>query len=209
MKETSNISSEEEKKRDKKEMINERYKSQLEINGLQKDKIKYLEMELQRLKDIKANQLPLWDDILFDISTYQVHDDSNCDNFKIYEMNHYHDFYQRLGYTRSEAEKYWKITHRIMTNRGNMSTKEQRDYLMDGNAMPKLINIDKTDMRVTSVEQCTAHFEYAMKHNIATQLQVYNTCYYKKDGSELLAVLSVLYNFTDMASLTKIKFLEE
>lgn len=209
MKETSNISSEEEKKRDKKEMINERYKSQLEINGLQKDKIKYLEMELQRLKDIKANQLPLWDDILFDISTYQVHDDSNCDNFKIYEMNHYHDFYQRLGYTRSEAEKYWKITHRMMTNRGNMSTKEQRDYLMDGNAMPKLINIDKTDMRVTSVEQCTAHFEYAMKHNIATQLQVYNTCYYKKDGSELLAVLSVLYNFTDMASLTKIKFLEE
>jgi hypothetical protein len=184
------------------------------VMKLAEEKINSQEMEIERLNSIiaehnKIKAQPLWDNILFDVSTYQVHDDNWSQNFKIYEMNHYHDFYQRLGYTRSEAEKYWAITHRMMTNRVNMSTKEQWDFYMDGNAMPKLINVDKTDTRLSSVEQVSAHFDYAIKNNIATQLQVYNTCYYKKDGSELLAVLSVLYNFTDMSSETKIKFLDQ
>ena len=37
-------------------MINESYKSQLEINGLQKGKIKFLEMEIKRLKDKKVKE---------------------------------------------------------------------------------------------------------------------------------------------------------
>jgi hypothetical protein len=172
----------------------------------QADKILLLE---KQLVNTPKDGYQLWDNILFDVSTYQVHDDNWSQNFKIYEMNHYHDFYQRLGYTRSEAEKYWKITHRMMTNRIGMSTKDQWDFYMDGKAMPKLINVDKTDVRVTSAEQVSAHFDYAIKHNIATQMQVYNTCYFKKDGSDLHAVLSVLYNFTNMSSETKIKFIEE
>ena len=197
------------KKGDKKEMRNERYESQLEINGLQKDKIKYLEMELQRLKDTKENQLPLWDDISFDVRTYQVFDDTTFTNFKSYDMKHYHDFYQKLGYTSSEAEKYWKITKKMMTNRRDKSTVEQRAFFTDAKAIPQLINFEKTDASVTSVEQVQQHFRYAIRHSITSQLQIYNACYYKKDGSELLAVLSVLYNFTDMSSKSKIKFLEE
>jgi len=161
----------------------------------------------KKLINIPKGSYPLWNDILYDFKTKQQYSDSSCTSFKTYDMENYQDFYQRLGYTRSEAEKYWTINHRMMTNRGNMSTEEQRAFLQDGKAMPMLINFEKTDNKVSSVEACVAHFEYAMKYNIASQLQVYNTCYYRKDGSELLAVLSVLYNFTDMTSTTKIKFI--
>ena len=96
----------------------------------------------------------------------------------------------------------------MMTSRTDQSTKEQRDLFRDGKAVPKLMNFEKTDAGVTSVEQVTAHFDYAVKNNITTQLQVYNACYYKKDGSELLAILSVLYDFINNSSETKIKFLD-
>ena len=176
---------------------------------LQNDKIKYLEMELQQLKKIQINNLPLWDDILFDVKTEQVFDDTTCTNFKSYEMKRYQDFYQKLGYTSSEAEKYWRITQKMMINRRGKSTVEQRAMFSDAKEIPKFINFEKTDASVTSVEQVSAHFDYAIKHNITTQLQIYNACYFRKDGSDLLAVLSVLYNFTDMSSTTKIKFIEE
>ena len=51
--------------------------------------------------------------ILFDVSTYQVHDDNWSQNFKIYKMNHYHDFYQRLGFEETgETDYEGNIEHR-------------------------------------------------------------------------------------------------
>ena len=186
---------------------------------LAEEKINSQEMEIERLNSVINKQkevrqqnkvsMPLWNDILFDVRTYQTFDDSTCTNFKSYEMKHYQDFYQRLGYSQSEAEKYWRITQKMMINRRGKSTKEQRALFTDGKAIPNLINFEKTDASVTSVEQVSAHFDYAIKHNVTTQLQIYNACYFRKDGSDLLAVLSVLYNFTDMSSTTKIKFIDQ
>ena len=179
---------------------------------LQQDKIKFLEeTNLSQEKEIKfysKRVTPLWDDILFDVRTKQVYADNTCTNFKIYEMKQYQDFYQRLGYSQSEAEKYWRITQKMMINREGMSTSEQRGFFRDGNLIPNLINFEKTDTKVTSVEECIAHFKFAIKHNVASQIQIYNACYYKKDGSELLAILSVLYDFINNSSETKIKFLD-
>ena len=47
----------------------------------------------------------------------------------------------------------------------------------------------------------------AVKNNIVNQLQIYNACYIGKDGSEAHAVISVLFDFVNHQSESKIKFL--
>lgn len=178
---------------------------QTQIAELQKDKIRYLEekiIALEQNKNKKTKNIPLWNDIAYDVQTKQAYKKGRYDTFEKYEMAYYQDFYKHLGYTKSEAEEYWKAQHEFMTaelhERGtNYKAIETMGFMM---------NLDKTDLSITDPKETQKHFEMAMKNNIVNQLQIYNACYIGKDGKELNAIVSVLFDFTTFSSKSKIKF---
>jgi len=178
---------------------------QTQIAELQKDKIRYLEekiIALEKNKNKITKSMPLWNDIEYDVQTKLVYKKGRYDKFEKYEMVFYQDFFKRLGYNKEEAEKYWKIHHKYMTS----DVHERATNYKAIETMGFLINPDKTDKSITDPNETQKHFEMAIKHNIVNQLQIYNACYVKKDGSELLAVLSVLFDFVNHQSESKIKF---
>lgn len=179
------------------------------IMKLAEDKINDQEIEIARLNSIieeyhNAKEQPLWDDIGYDVQTKQAYKKGRYDKFEKYEMVFYQDFFKYLGYTESEAEEYWKVHHKFMT-----SPVEQRGT--DYNLIDKMgfkINKDKTNASIMDPKQTRRHFEMALRNNIVNQLQIYNACYIKKDGTELLAIVSVLFDFTTNSSKSKIKFID-
>jgi transcriptional regulator with XRE-family HTH domain len=178
---------------------------QTQIAELQKDKIRYLEekiIALEKNKNKKTKNIPLWNDIAFDAQTKQVYKKGRYDTFEKYEMVHYQDFYKKLGYSEEEAEKYWKIHKDFMTT--EMSSRGTNYNAIE--TMGFIMNLDKTDFSITDGKETQRHFEMAIKNNIVNQLQIYNACYIGKDGKEYMAICSVLFNFTTFSSKTKIKF---
>jgi hypothetical protein len=190
--------------KDNKKKDNKMYEFALE---LAQDKILIQQEEINKLKSIidkKLNQnQPLWNDIQFDVRTTQTYKKGRYDTFEKYEMVHYQDFYKHLGYNKSEAEKYWKMQHKFMTSDVN-----ERGYNPNFiEPMGFVMKLDKTDKAIMDPKETQSHFEVAIKNNIVSQLQIYNACYIKKDGSEANAIVSVLFDFTIRSSKSKIKFL--
>jgi len=190
--------------KDNKKKDNKMYEFALE---LAQDKILIQQEEINKLKSIidkktKQNQ-PLWNDIQFDVRTTQTYKNGIYDVFEKYEMIHYQDFYKHLGYDKYEAEECWNAHHKFMT-----SPVDQRGTNYKAiETMGFLINPNKTDTSISNPKETQKHFEMATKNNIINQLQIYNACYIKKDGSEANAIISVLFDFTIRSSKSKIKFL--
>jgi len=178
---------------------------------LQKEKIESQANKILALEKKLSNQpvhltdgkIPSWSDIIFDVKTKQTYKAGRYDTFEKYEMVHYQDFYRKLGYSELEAEKYWKVHYKFMTS----DRIERNTNYNVIETMGFKVNPDKTDTSITDPKETQKHFEMAMKNNIVNQLQIYNACYIGKDGSEAHAVISVLFDFVNHQSESKIKFL--
>ena len=174
---------------------------------LAQDKIVIQQEEINKLRTIidkktKQNQ-PLWNDIQFDVRTTQTYNDNDYSTFQTYEMKYYQDFYRILGYSKVEAEKLWKIQHDWFTGKGDYTS----DSYLDETILGYKINSEKTDNHITDDNETERHFKYNLDCQVVSQLQIYNACYIKKNGEEIMAILSVLFNFLNRSSQTKIKFL--
>lgn len=179
------------------------------IIDLQKEKIDYqqnkimlLESELKKEKIDTSN--PLWNDIDFDFMTTQKYEDDNFKFFKSYNMVRYEDFYNALGYTKAEAKELWKIQHDWFTGKGR---EDVDGKYAEEKYLGFKLNAKKTDNYITDDAKTELHFQYNLKHQIVSQLQIYNACYIKKNGDELMAIVSVLYNFPNRSSQSKVKFI--
>jgi len=170
----------------------------------QANKILALEKQLSNQPVHLTNgKIPSWSDVIFDVKTKQTYKAGRYDTFEKYEMNGYQDFYKKLGYSELEAEKYWKRQHEFMT----LGVSSRGTNYNEIETMGFKMNPDKTDKSITDPKETQRHFEMAIKNNIINQLQVYNSCYVGKDGNEILAIISVLFDFITYQSESKIKFI--
>ncbi len=170
----------------------------------QADKILLLEKQLiNKPINLIGGNIPDWSDIEFDVKTRQTYKSGRYDTFEKYQMIGYQDFYKKLGYSELETKKYWKMHHKFMTSERT----ERKTNYNEIERMGFAVKVDKTDKAITDPKETQRHFEMAIKNNIVSQLQIYNVCYINKDGSEAHAVISVLFDFVNHQSESKIKFL--
>ena len=181
-------------------MHTQAYEKEVEINQLLREKIIYLEEKINKQpRHTMIPDLPDWRAIEFDVRTYQEYDlRSNYKYFKTYEMKYFEDFYERLGYTKSEAKTEWKKHQDAMTQGS-----DEFDY-----DSKLLCDKESSSGFMWDNERTSNFFVDNSKSSMINALQSYKIGYKHKNGSIVHAQIYVMYDFVNMRSKSKIKFIE-
>ena len=178
--------------------------SQMEyIISLQKDKISYLEIELEKLKKelkIKRFKNETFENMDYDVITYQTY---NIDNknpykwFKCYEIVRWEDFFKKLGYVGQEAVD---VHDCIQARSRNSKSYKGKNY--------NIIEKDTTQFAMYDYVYTKQFFQNAKLKHFINAVESYHVNYIHKDGSIVPAMISVMYNIKVDSSISKIKFLD-
>jgi transcriptional regulator with XRE-family HTH domain len=185
-------------------MINQ---MQQQITELQSEKIKWLEDKIASLENninnnsislINSN-IPNWNTVEFDIRTTQSYEPVNC-LFSKYKMDDYVKFFNYLGYNPSEAQIIWENHRNYMTS---TKTYEKEEFMKN----TPFVDVIETDELIADQFSTIKFFESNIKANIVSVIQVAKCVYIHKNGSHVLASITVLFDIINYHSESKIKFL--
>ena len=167
----------------------------------QADKILSLEKQLMH-KPITfiGGNIPDWNTIEYDVKTTQSYKPVNC-LFSKYKMDDYVKFFKYLGYNSSEAKYVWERHSKYMTS---TKTYNKEDFMRNS----PFVNIKETDELIVDQLSTLNFFESNIKANIVSVIQVAKCVYIHKNGSHVLANITVLFDIINYRSESKIKFLE-
>jgi len=177
------------------------------IIDLQKDKIesqanKIILLEKQLINKpivLIGGNIPDWNTIEFDVKTIQSYKSTNC-LFSEYQMDDYVKFFNYLGYNPSEARIVWEKHCKYMTS---TKTYNKEDFIKNS----PFVNINESGDLICNHSSTMDFIETNIKDNIVSALQVAKCVYVHKNGSHVLANISVLFDFVNYCSESKIQFL--
>ena len=178
--------------------------SQMEyIISLQKDKISYLEIELEKLKKelkIKRSKNETFENMDYDFMTHQTYD-VDCDEpykwFTNYEIIRWKDFFKKLGYVGQEAVD---VHDCIQARSINSKDYKGKNY--------NIIEKDITKFAIYDHVYTKQFFQNAKLKHFINAVESYHVNYIHKDGSSIPAVIFVYYDIKGDSSISKIKFLD-
>lgn len=184
-------------------MHTQAYENQIEINQLLREKIGFLEEKLnnQPVRVTKKTIITtsLWDQVDYDVQTFQTYDKEDLGYFKTYKIIKWQEFFAKLGYVGQEARAAYE-KHRnsvYLTNRN----KDNSEYFH--------IQKEATDSRLYSRKVSRDFFKNEFAQQTVSKMTRFNINYLHKNGSFVPAILHSLFDFDNLTGVSKIKFIEQ
>jgi len=167
---------------------------------LLEDKIKHLESDLNNVFTEKfSSNNPIWKEINYDVNTYQKYlDDGSFRYFESYKIIEWQDFFAKLGYHGKEGEEVYE-NHLSFVNKEKYKNKNYKNVL--------IVDQKETSDAFLNLKSTREFFKSATARSVISALETHRVTYLHKDGSQVPAIVSILFNIEDLSSTSKIKFL--